>query len=145
MTTDRVRANTSRRINRRIDQDMEERVWEYAQASREVITQRINELEREWDIERWLETNASVAALSGIALGLAHDRRWFIVPGVVLPFLLLHAVQGWCPPLPVLRRLGVRSREEIEREKYALKVLRGDFRTPDGLTSVDAALIAVGT
>ena len=144
MTTDRERANTSRRINRRIDQDMEERVWEYAQASREVITQRISELGREWDIERWLQTNASVIALSGMALGLTHHRRWFIVPGVVLPFLLLHALQGWCPPVPVLRRLGVRTRQEIDREAYALKVLRGDFKTPDGLTSVDAALIAVG-
>lgn len=29
--------------------------------------------------------------------------------------------------MPVLRRLGVRTREEIDREKYALKALRGDF------------------
>ncbi|HJS07611.1 MAG TPA: hypothetical protein VJ809_08115, partial [Pirellulales bacterium] len=50
-----------------------------------------------------------------------------IVPGVVLSFLFQHAVQGWCPPVPVLRRLGVRTREEIDREKYALKALRGDF------------------
>ena len=37
-------------------------------------------------------------------------------------------VQGWCPPVPVFRRLGVRTREEIDRERYALKALRGDFR-----------------
>ena len=106
MTTDRVRANTSRRINRRIDQDMEERVWEYAHASGDVITRRIEELEREceWDVERWLEAHASALALTGMARGLTHHRRWFIVPGVVLPFLLLQALQGWCPPIPVLRR-----------------------------------------
>lgn len=34
--------------------------------------------------------------------------------------LLQHGLQGWCPPLPVLRRLGVRTRGEIDREKYAL-------------------------
>jgi len=48
----------------------------------------------------------------------------------VLSFLFQHAVQGWCPPVPVFRRMGVRTRKEIDREKYALKALRGDF---DGL------------
>lgn len=31
------------------------------------------------------------------------------------------------PPVPVLRRCGVRTRREIDEEKYALKALRGDF------------------
>jgi len=55
------------------------------------------------------------------------DRRWFLLPTVVLSFLLLHAVQGWCPPVPLLRRLGIRTRGEIDRERYALKALAGDF------------------
>ena len=42
-------------------------------------------------------------------------------------FLLQHAVQGWCPPVPVFRRLGVRTQTEIDEERYALKALRGDF------------------
>ena len=41
---------------------------------------------------------------------------------------LQHAVQGWCPPLAVWRRLGVRTQSEIDEERYALKALRGDFR-----------------
>ena len=47
---------------------------------------------------------------------------------MVAGFLLQHAVQGWCPPLPVFRRLGFRTQTEIEEERYALKALRGDFR-----------------
>lgn len=43
-------------------------------------------------------------------------------------FLLMHAVQGWCPPIPVLRRFGVRTTFEIDRERNALKALRGDYR-----------------
>jgi hypothetical protein len=39
----------------------------------------------------------------------------------------MHAVQGWCPPVPVLRRLGFRTASEIDHERYALKALRGDF------------------
>jgi hypothetical protein len=75
--------------------------------------------------ERLLEAMAS--SLSLIMLGATVDRRWFLLPTAVLPFLLLHAVQGWCPQVPLLRRLGVRTRGEIDRERYALKALAGDF------------------
>jgi hypothetical protein len=51
-----------------------------------------------------------------------------MIPGVIAAFLLQHAVQGWCPPLPLLRRLGLRTETEINRERCALKALRGDFR-----------------
>jgi hypothetical protein len=140
---DRVRANTSEEINRRIDQDIERRVREYAKRSRSDITRRIEELDREWDMERLLETNASAIAFTGLALGLTHSKKWLIVPGIVLPFLFQHAVQGWCPPVPVFRRLGVRTREEIDRERYALKVLRGDFEKVQSLPKAEAALEAV--
>jgi hypothetical protein len=42
-------------------------------------------------------------------------------------FLFQHAVQGWCPPVPILRRLGYRTAREIDDERAALKALRGDF------------------
>ena len=125
---DRVRANTTAEVNMRLDREMSERVESYAGKGETEITRRIEELDRQWDMERLLETNAS--ALAGLGVGLAAatgSRKWLIVPGVVLSFLFQHAVQGWCPPVPVFRRLGVRTREEIDREKYALKALRGDF------------------
>jgi hypothetical protein len=128
-TADRVRAHTAPEINHRLDEETAQRVAKYAQSSTADITARIKELDHEWDIERVLETNASALALTGLFLGLTtQNKKWFIVPSIVLPFLFQHAVQGWCPPLPILRRLGVRSREEIDREKYALKALRGDFQ-----------------
>ncbi len=88
---------------------------------------RLRELDREWDIERALEANAATLALAGAGLALSSDRRWAALPLVVAAFLLQHAVQGWCPPLPVLRRLGFRTVREIESERMALKALRGDF------------------
>jgi hypothetical protein len=124
---DHVQRNTADDINARINRETEARVSSYESRSREEITRRIEELDREWDIERWLETNASTLALTGLTLGVVYSKKWLIVPGIVLPFLLQHAVQGWCPPLPLMRRFGIRTSEEIEREKYALKVLRGDF------------------
>jgi hypothetical protein len=91
------------------------------------IPARLRELDREWDIERAIEANASVLALTGIALAAGHDRRWLVLPGLVAGFLLQHAIQGWCPPVPVLRKLGFRTSYEIEEERRALKALRGDF------------------
>jgi hypothetical protein len=74
-----------------------------------------------------LEANAASIALSGTALGLFLDRRFLVLPALVMAFLLQHALQGWCPPAPLLRRLGVRTSSEIEAERYALKAVRGDF------------------
>ncbi len=37
--------------------------------------------------------------------------------------------QGWCPPVPILRRLGFRTSFEIEQERQALKLIRGDYKT----------------
>jgi len=149
---DRVRENTSAEVNARLDREMRERVESYATRGKAEITRRIEELDREWDMERLLETNAS--ALAGVGVGLAAatgSRKWLILPGVVLSFLFQHAVQGWCPPVPVFRRLGVRTRKEIDREKYALKALRGDFEgvaTPSGsggAAGASRALEAAGT
>jgi hypothetical protein len=124
---DRVRQNTADEINDRIDAGIRETVSRYATASPHEISQRIGELESEWDIERVLETNAASLALSGIVSAALGRRRGLLLAGGVLGFLLYHATQGWCPPLPILRRLGVRTRREIEREKFVLKYLRGDF------------------
>jgi hypothetical protein len=133
--------------NAAIDAETEERVRRYATADPGVISERIDELEREWDIERWLETNASLLALAGVALGAFVHRRWLLLPALVLGFPLQHALQGWCPPIEVLRRLGVRTRREIDWEKFALKALRGDFlRVSAGpvnaLTADDAVALA---
>jgi hypothetical protein len=124
---DRVRRHTAPEVNDRIDECVEKSVRFYAAQPREAISRRIRELEREWDIERTLETNAASVGLAGFAAALVGRRAWIGLPFVVLGFLLMHGVQGWCPPLPVFRRLGIRTRREIDREKYALKYLRGDF------------------
>ena len=79
------------------------------------------------DIERILETSAASITLGSFVLGITRSRLWFILPVAVAGFLLNHAVRGWCPPVPLLRAKGFRTRYEIEQERYALKILRGDF------------------
>jgi len=106
------------------------------------IRRRLDELDEEWDVERMLEANASTVSLIGLSLGFAVDRRWFLLPVAVAGFLFQHAVQGWCPPLPILRSLGFRTQSEIDHERYALKALRGDFRSvPTSSRGEDAAQV----
>lgn len=126
-TTDRVRAQTAERSNDEIDQRTRLRLQRAAGAPPAVLSRLIADLDEEWDIERWLETNAALLALGGTLLGRFVNKKFLVVPCLVLPFLLQHALQGWCPPIPLLRRKGVRTRREIDAEKYALKALRGDF------------------
>jgi hypothetical protein len=148
-TADRVRRQTADSVNARIYREMRDRVAHVASQGSAAINRRLAELDREWDIERALEANAAGVTLAGVALGTAVDRRFFAIPALVGTFLLMHAVQGWCPPLPVLRRLGFRTAEEIHRERMALKALRGDFReldtgSPAGAMRYDRAIQAAG-
>lgn len=125
-TIDRVQRNTDEAINRRLEAQAGARIRRCA-GNPLAIDRRLRELDREWDIERVLETNASLIAFAGVALGAGRGRHWLVLPALVTAFLFQHAVQGWCPPIPVLRRLGVRTSREIEIERVALKILRGDF------------------
>lgn len=119
VSADRVRRSTAPDLNKHIDQITDSNIRAYANSKESEILQRVQEL----DVERVLEVNASTLALSGLVLGMTVNRKWLALPAVVLTFLFQHGVQGWCPPLPILRRLGIRTRGEIDREKYALKAL----------------------
>jgi DUF2892 family protein len=125
---DRVRRYTEQETLERIDQRITESVRYYSTQPDAVIQQRVEELDREWDIERRLEATASSAIVATSILGFISSRKWFFLTAVVGGFLFQHAVKGWCPPLPVFRAIGARTRKEIDREKFALKALRGDFR-----------------
>lgn len=138
-TQERVPRYTAEEVNRRIERETEERLAYYSERPEE-IPRRLKELDREWDIERMLEANAAALAFAGTALGIAGRRGWLLLPVLVTGFLFQHAVQGWCPPLPVLRRLGFRTAQEIERERNALRALRGDY---DGLAQAQDRLRAV--
>ena len=124
---DRVREHSPEKFNERIDRATQRRVLRAGGESKPALSRRLEELDQEWDMERVLETNASALALGGVLLGLLVNKKFLLIPCFVLPFLLQHAIQGWCPPVPMFRSRGVRTRKEIDTEKFAVKALRGDF------------------
>ncbi len=126
-TATRVERNTATRINDAIRSRADAELARLEDAGEEEITLRLEQLNREWDIERALQMNASVIAVLGLLLGARVDRRFLWLPAAAFAFFAQHAVQGWCPPIPVMRRLGVRTIREIARERHAIKAMRGDF------------------
>lgn len=143
-STERVERNTREDINRQIEQGIRASVFHH-QAHPDQLNARLRELNKEWDVERTLEANASTLAFIGVVLGAAINPWFLLIPAIVTAFLFQHAVQGWCPPLPILRRLGFRTAKEIRQEYYALKAARGDFdQVVNNPNRADAALRAVG-
>jgi hypothetical protein len=144
-TSERVPRHTSDESNDRIRRRTMARLAFFARHP-EHIEQRLRELDREWDIERVLEANGSILAGTGIALAARFSKWWLLLPGAVVTFCLQHALQGWCPPLPLFRRMGIRTQREIEDERTALLALRGDVGALAGrdgeLVRVAEALIA---
>ena len=139
-TSTRVERSTRPDANRVIRLHTDAQIARLERAEPVEFVARLNDLENEWDIERVLQTNASLVVLLGVALSFVVDRRFVLLPAAVFSFFAQHALQGWCPPVPLFRARGVRTIREIERERYAVKALRGDF---DRLPSRDAADVDV--
>jgi len=127
---DRVREHSPEQVNRRIAREIDVRVQYCVREGRDALLERLGELGREWDIDRVLMANFALGGGAAYLLGLHRltrsrpwgERRtgWLYFFGAQLGFLLLHASVGWCPPLAVWRRVGVRTKSEIELERSML-------------------------
>lgn len=143
-TSTRVSSHTAPHLNQAINRDRERRVLAMKAGNRHaLISQRLDDLNREWDVERILQTNFSAISLAALGLATQVNPRWFVLATAVPGFMVQHALQGWCPPLAVLRRLKKRTAHEIGEERFALKALRGDFRELGDSLDVDAVIAAV--
>jgi hypothetical protein len=123
----RAADQTAAHVNDRIRRQAHASVIYHAQ-HQERIDERLRELDREWNVERWLQLNSAALSIIGLTLAARHSRWWLLLPAAVQTFFLQHALNGWCPPLPAFRRLGVRTMAEIESERHALLALRGELR-----------------
>ena len=93
------------------------------------IPARLAELDREWDLERAMMAGAAGITLAGLTLTALVNPRFIALPAMVGGFLLQQAIQGWSPPVTLLRRLGFRKSGEICEERCGLKMLEGEHRS----------------
>lgn len=126
--SDRIREHSPPKVNESIDLLTGSNIRFYERRGLNAMKRRIRQLDREWDVDR--AVMLSFALLGGVAfsLGVSGRRRRFGLLGPQAFFLGWHAFAGWSPPIPVLRRLGFRTRKEIDAEKYALKSKISEMR-----------------
>ena len=127
-TATRVPQHTPSHVNRSIRHQIQRNIERYRQQPH-LIPQRMEELDREWDIERSVEALSAGFTIAGLALAIGVNRKWLALPIVVQLFMLQHSLQGWCPPLVVLRRMGVRTAREIEDERNALRKINAQHKS----------------
>jgi hypothetical protein len=91
---------------------------------------RLRQLDREWDREQALQFGAAAVGFLGAVLSLTVNSAFALLPAFAFATLAQYLIQGWCPPLVLLARLGLRSSSEINRERYALTARVGDAHEP---------------
>ena len=107
---------------------LEQRLACIADAGPQAIDDRLTELEGEWTAGRATKAAIGVMIVAGLALAALVNPWWLILPtaGGLLLLQYLFTRASWLGK--VFREMGFRTGSEVDQEKMALKVLRGDFR-----------------
>lgn len=107
---------------------LEQRLACLADAGPQAIEDRLAELDREWTAGR--VTKAVIGGLLVIGFGLTAllNPWWLILPAIGGVFLLQYFFTRTSWLGKVFHEMGFRTGFEVDQEKMALKVLRGDFR-----------------
>ncbi|HLO80085.1 MAG TPA: hypothetical protein VK166_03955 [Chitinophagaceae bacterium] len=117
---DKVRNQSTSQVNDEIDLQTRDNILWYSREEPGVIAARMAHLDKEWDMERMLILHSSMLSLVGIMMGTAKSRLWYFLPAVLTCLLAQHAILGWNPLMIAFRKKGIRTRKEIDMEKYAL-------------------------
>ena len=88
------------------------------------ISSRLRDLDDEWHVDRVLQVVASGVTLAGFWFSLSRTKLWLLVPLVVAGGALVHGLTGQSPAVDLARRLGFRTRDEIEAERRQLLALQ---------------------
>jgi hypothetical protein len=128
MTNQLTTARTGKATCSKLD-TLEQRLACLADAGPEAIEGRLAELEREWTAGRATKAVIGLLIVVGFGLTALLDSPWWLVlPAIGGVFLLqyLFSRTSWLGK--VFHEMGFRTGFEVDQEKMALKVLRGDFR-----------------
>jgi hypothetical protein len=80
-----------------------------------LIDQRLEDLDEEWSVERIMEIKAASLTMLGLALGISHNKRWFILPLTVSAILMNQGLIGFNVLSPLFRQMGLRTRAVLKK------------------------------
>lgn len=110
------------------EKELPDRLAKIASNGPTAIDQRLDELESEWTAGRAVKATTGVCLIAGVALAALVNPWWLILP-MVAGAALIHYMfyrRSWLAQ--IFTQMGLRSGTEIENERIALRVLRGDFQ-----------------
>ncbi len=122
---DRIRNLTADKINQKLDRKTQRTIQGVVAMGPDEIRMRLNELDKEWDIDRMLMLNFSVLVFAQL-LAARKNSKWLWGPLIQTPLLFMHSTIGWCPPSLWFRPMGFRTRKEIHAEREVLLSALGD-------------------
>jgi hypothetical protein len=116
---------------------LEQRLACIADAGPQAIEDRLVQLDGEWSAGRVTKAVIGVLLVAGLALTAILNPWWLIMPAIGGLFLLqyLFSRTSWLGKF--FQEAGFRTSSEIDQEKMALKVLRGDFRSLPTILDVE--------
>ena len=107
---------------------LEQRLACLADAGPQAIEDRLAELDREWTAGRVTKAVIGVLIVVGFGLTALLNPWWLILPLIGGLFLMQYFFTRTSWLGKVFHEMGFRTGGEVDQEKMALKVLRGDFR-----------------
>jgi hypothetical protein len=118
---DRVRNHSPKAFTKKIDLNTDFMIKSTIARGTFSIRERLLQLDKEWDIDRALDLLFSTTLTAQLALSVRKkNHRFSWMPLIQAAFLIMHSTYGWCPPVPILRKLGYRTRFEIQSEREEL-------------------------
>lgn len=107
---------------------LEQRLACLADSGVPAITDRLDQLDREWSSGRMTKATVGVLIVVGLLMTAAFGAWWLILPAIGGVFLLQYLFTNMSWLGAMFREMGFRSGADIDQEKFALRTLRGDFR-----------------
>jgi hypothetical protein len=141
---DRIREHTASSVLDRIDARTARRIFRAARGGPDGLERRIAEVDKEWDVDRWLQ----LVFAAGTMVSSVKGRKsviWRAILHAQQGFLMLDAMVGWCPPVEVLRRIGIRTQKEIDTERAVLVELLHLLKDEEVAVEVVAYEVAPST
>lgn len=112
------------RSKNKIRRETEENIVKYKDAGNAIVSARIKELDKEWDVSRAVSLFYATFLLLTVVLALVFSVYWLVLAIIAIVFMFTNALVGWCPTRYLLRKFGMRTKEEITYEKNALENFR---------------------
>lgn len=112
---------------------------ESSRAGPEGLEARLAHLANEQDLDRSVMLAGALALVASLVPAVRHAKI-SLVPATLIAMALAGHSLGAGPTWWLARRLGLRTRAEIDLERAVLKALRGDF---DALAGIDQVIAHV--